>query len=124
MTSTKASTGRRARQRLNERYPDFPYTDLTAATVDDVDVKIIIFARNLLDVIKEFHTNGWTTSHRDFARRVGVNHATIIGILQGRTYPDAETIALLEVRTCRPLWGRTAKLRRDRRPPAFHTDGG
>lgn len=122
MNSGKSNTGRRTRRRPNERHPDFPHTDLTSVDVDDVDAKVIIFARNLLDVIREFQANGWTTSLRDFARRVGINHATLIGILQGKTHPDAETIALLEVATCRPLWERTAKLRSDRRPPAFRPD--
>lgn len=124
MTNEKNNSGRRARRRLNERYPDFPHTNLASAEVNDVDAKSITFARNLLDVISEFQTKGWATSLRDFARRVGVNHATLIGILQGRTYPDAETIALLEVGTRRPMWERTARLRSDRRPPAFRPESG
>lgn len=119
MTSDNHQTGRRSRQGLRERYPDFPYTDLSSADMDEVDAKVIAFARNVQDALDEFQANGWATSLRDFARKVGLNHATLIGILQGRTYPDAETIALLEVGTQRPLWERTAKLRSDRRPHAF-----
>lgn len=122
MTGKNNGTGRRARQKLSERYPGFPHTDLPISEVDEVDAKVIAFARNLQGAINEFQVKGWATSLRDFARRVGVNHATLLGVLQGSTYPDAETIALLEVGTQRPLWERTAKLRSDRRPRAFRPE--
>ncbi|WP_407943841.1 helix-turn-helix domain-containing protein [Marisediminicola senii] len=43
-------------------------------------------------------------SLRECAQATGVDHSTIQGILQGRSWPDLETIARLESGFGRPLW--------------------
>jgi len=55
------------------------------------------FASKLRDVIGD-------KSVRSVADRAGLNHSTLLGILEGRTWPDLETITKLEHGTERDLW--------------------
>lgn len=43
-------------------------------------------------------------SVRSVADRAGLNHSTLLGILEGRTWPDLETITKLEHGTEQDLW--------------------
>ena len=56
-----------------------------------------VFADNLRRAIGE-------KSIRSAAEACGMNHATLIGILEGRAWPDMETIAKLERGLDAALW--------------------
>jgi hypothetical protein len=56
-----------------------------------------VFAANLRRAIGE-------QSIRSAAEACGMNHATLIGILDGRAWPDMETIAKLERGLDAALW--------------------
>lgn len=56
-----------------------------------------VFAANLRQAIG-------TRSIRGAAEACGMNHATLIGILEGRAWPDMETIAKLERGLDAALW--------------------
>lgn len=43
-------------------------------------------------------------SIRAAAEAAGVNHSTLLGILEGRTWPDLETIAKIELGLQADLW--------------------
>ncbi|MEX1080160.1 MAG: helix-turn-helix transcriptional regulator [Homoserinimonas sp.] len=55
------------------------------------------FTLNLRDAIG-------TKSIRAAAEAAGVNHSTLLGIMEGRTWPDLETIAKIEHGLQADLW--------------------
>jgi hypothetical protein len=75
---------------LVEDWPDGPATDAIGEVAR-------AFAGNLREAIGE-------TSIRAAAEACGMNHATLIGILDGRAWPDMETIAKLERGLDAALW--------------------
>jgi hypothetical protein len=71
-------------------WPDGPATDPIGEVAR-------LFADNLRRAIGP-------RSIRSVADTCGMNHATLIGILDGRAWPDMETIAKLERGLAAPLW--------------------
>jgi len=71
-------------------WPDGPATDAIGEVAR-------VFAANLRQAIGE-------KSIRGAAEACGMNHATLIGILEGRAWPDMETIAKLERGLDAVLW--------------------
>ena len=63
-----------------------------------------VFAANLRQAIG-------SRSIRSAAETCGMNHATLIGILEGRAWPDMETIAKLERGLDEGLWPGHATIR-------------
>jgi len=102
MSDKVVGRGRKKRTPLCEQYPGWP--DLRPNSVDPVARKCLYFVLNLRSAVEEFNETGRTQSLRDFARQAEVNHASLIAIIAGRTWPDGETIAKLEAMTDRPLW--------------------
>lgn len=102
MNKQVTGSGRRKRTPLVEKYPGWP--DLSPESVDPVARKCLLFVLNLKDAVDDLSEAGHTQSLRDFARQAGINHATLIAITAGRTWPDGETIAKLESMTGRSLW--------------------
>lgn len=84
---------RNTRLKPNELVPAWP--DGPAA--DEVGEVARRFAGNLRKAMGE-------TSIRAAAEACGMNHATLIGILEGRAWPDMETIAKLERGLDAALW--------------------
>ena len=75
---------------LVESWPDGPASDAIGEVAR-------VFAVNLRRAIGE-------KSIRAVASACGMNHATLIGILEGRAWPDMETIAKLERGLDAALW--------------------
>jgi len=71
-------------------WPDGPASDAIGEVAR-------VFAGNLRRAIGE-------KSIRSAAEVCGMNHATLIGILEGRAWPDMETIAKLERGLDAALW--------------------
>ena len=71
-------------------WPDGPASDLIGEVAR-------VFAGNLRAAIGE-------RSIRSAAELCGMNHATLLGILEGRAWPDMETIAKLERGLDAGLW--------------------
>ena len=84
---------RPSRSQPRERAPGWP--DVPA--VEPVAEVARRFAENVREAIGD-------RSIRAAARAAGVDHATIIAVLQGRVWPDLETIAKLELGFGRDLW--------------------
>jgi hypothetical protein len=84
---------RNARLKPNELVPTWP--DGPAA--DPIGEVARVFADNLRRTIGG-------RSLRSVAELCGMNHATLIGILDGRAWPDMETIAKLERGLAVSLW--------------------
>jgi transcriptional regulator with XRE-family HTH domain len=45
-----------------------------------------------------------TASIRSVAEALGLNHSTLIGIMNGQTWPDLETIAKIEIGLDKDVW--------------------
>jgi lambda repressor-like predicted transcriptional regulator len=84
---------RRARATPRELAPAWP--DGPANSVEGEVARR--FAENLRAVIG-------TRAVRAVARDAGVNHSTLLGILDGQKWPDLETIAKIEEGTGTDLW--------------------
>lgn len=122
MSESAPARGRRRRTPLSELYADWPY--VPPATVDPIHRKCLVFVLTLEAVIEELTQDGWVTSSRDFARKVGINHAGLGRLLAGQTWPDGETIARLEVMTGRSLWPQHDRKANDEIPPfSRHLEG-
>ncbi|MET0975588.1 MAG: hypothetical protein ABWX82_07950 [Leifsonia sp.] len=87
-----ARTARSTPAELNPGWPD-------AVGSDAVGEVARLFAGNLRAAIGE-------RSVRSVGLASGVNHATILGILEGRAWPDLSTIAKLEIGLGADLWPR------------------
>jgi hypothetical protein len=84
---------RTARLKPNELVPEWP-----DGPADDLVGEVArLFAVNLRRAIGP-------RSIRSAADACGMNHATLIGILDGRAWPDMETIAKLERGLDAALW--------------------
>jgi hypothetical protein len=84
---------RSARLKPRELVPAWP--DGPAA--DPIGEVALLFAGNLRRSIGQ-------RSIRSVAEACGMNHATLIGILEGKAWPDMETIAKLERGLGTALW--------------------
>lgn len=84
---------RTTRLKPNELVPAWP----DGPASDPVGEVARVFAANLRRAIGE-------RSIRSAADACGMNHATLLGILDGRAWPDMETIAKLERGLDAPLW--------------------
>jgi hypothetical protein len=71
-------------------WPNKPASDVSAETARR-------FAVNLRAAIGD-------ESVRSVAKKAGVNHSTLLGILEGRTWPDLETISKIERGVNHDLW--------------------
>lgn len=90
-----ARSARARPQELTDSWPDKP-------SPDPVGEVARLFVMNLRREIGK-------RSIRAAAEACGLNHATLLGILEGRTWPDLETIAKLERGLTADLWpGRTS----------------
>jgi hypothetical protein len=87
-----ARTARSSPAELNVGWPD-------AVGTDAVGEVARLFAVNLRSAIGD-------RSIRSVALASGVNHATVLGILEGRAWPDLSTIAKLEIGLDAELWPR------------------
>jgi hypothetical protein len=70
---------------------------LDGETTDALGAVAQAFARNLRDAMTG-------RSGRAFERDSGMSNASVVRILKGQVWPDALTIARLEVATGRALW--------------------
>jgi hypothetical protein len=84
---------RSVRLKPRELAPDWPDRPAT----DPIGEVARLFAGNLRRAIG-------SQSIRSVAEACGMNHATLIGILDGRAWPDMETIAKLERGLDAALW--------------------
>jgi hypothetical protein len=84
---------RSVRLKPRELVPEWPNGPAT----DPIGEVARLFADNLRGAIAQ-------RSIRSVADACGMNHATLIGILDGRAWPDMETIAKLERGLDAPLW--------------------
>jgi hypothetical protein len=93
---------RTTRLKPNELVPAWP----DGPARDPVGEVARVFAANLRSAIGE-------RSIRRAAEACDMNHATLIGILEGRAWPDMETIAKLERGLDAALWPghRTGRIR-------------
>jgi hypothetical protein len=87
---------RTARKTPRELSPE-PWPD--ARSDDPIGEIARQFAVNLRDAIGQ-------QSIRGAAARSGLNHSTLLAILEGRTWPDLETIAKLETGLDAAVWPR------------------
>jgi transcriptional regulator with XRE-family HTH domain len=84
---------RSARLKPHELVPGWP--DGPAA--DPIGEVARLFADNLREALGG-------RSIRSVAESCGINHSTLIGVLEGRAWPDMETIAKLERGLDAALW--------------------
>lgn len=83
-------TARAKPRELAAGWPDVPAVDLVAEIARR-------FAVNLREAIG-------TSSVRSVAASLGLNHSTLLGIMDGQTWPDLETIAKIELGLNRDIW--------------------
>jgi lambda repressor-like predicted transcriptional regulator len=84
---------RTARAKPRDLVADWP----TAPADDEVGEVARRFAVNLREAIGE-------ASIRSIAKAAGLNHATLIGILDGQKWPDLQTIAKIERGLDKDVW--------------------